>query len=450
MEKIVLVVDDDDDVRMSAQFLLSRHGYKVIEQETPEAALQYLKSNKVGLILLDMNFTRDTTSGSEGLDFLEQLNTKKIDLPVIVMTAWPTVNVAVEAMKIGAKDFLEKPWNNNRLLQVVKLQFEINGLREQNLKLKQQNTELRSSDGLVWKSNQMMELIEQINRVAPSDASILLLGENGTGKSCIAQYIHNKSARSGEKFVSVNMGALPQNLFESELFGHVKGAFTDANSDRIGRFELAEKGTLFLDEVSTIPLENQPKLLRVLESGEYEKVGSSKTLKSNVRVICASNGDFSKLIEQKHFRQDLYYRLNTVILRVPNLEERQDDILPLAHFFLDKFSVKYGRSNISFSDAVKQKLLSYAWPGNVRELSHIIERAVIFCSDDCIKEEDILQEVTRSKENLPIMPLEQAEVILIKQALRRVDGNVAAAAEMLEISASALYRRMEKHDIKTR
>ena len=447
----ILIIDDDKDVRMTAHFLLSRNGYQIQEVDHPSLALVHIQQQPTDLIMLDMNFNQDTTSGQEGLAFLKKLAELGIDTPVIIMTAWPTVGLAVEAMKLGARDFVEKPWENTRLLQVIKQQLAMGKLAQKNRKLDQHNKDLQQTSELVWQSEAMTTLFEQIDSVAQTDATILLTGENGTGKSSIAQYIHNHSLRSGDNFVSVNMGAIPENLFESELFGHTKGAFTDAKEDRIGRFELAEHGTLFLDEIGAIPVSQQAKLLRVLENGEYERVGSSKTQLANVRLISASNTNFSQRITDNEFRQDLYYRLNTVEIRVPSLAERREDIVPLAEHFIVQHGKKYGKQQLKLTDDAINTLLTYNWPGNVRELSHIIERAVLFSKADTITLPSLsLAHQRNTSGEIQLMPLEQAEISLIKQALAQKSGNTAEAADLLEISVSAMYRRMEKHDIKAK
>ena len=446
----ILIIDDDRDVRMSAHFLLSRNGYQVHEVDHPNMALAHIQQQSTDLIMLDMNFNQDTTSGQEGLAFLKKLAELDNSIPVIIMTAWPTIGLAVEAMKLGARDFVEKPWDNTRLLQVVKQQLAMGKLTQKNRRLDQHNKELQKSHQLIWQSDAMATLFEQLDSVAQTDATILLTGENGTGKSSIAQYIHNQSMRSNESFVSVNMGAIPESLFESELFGHTKGAFTDAKEDRIGRFELAEQGTLFLDEIGAIPVAQQSKLLRVLETGEYERVGSSKTQLANIRLISASNTNFSQRIADGDFRQDLYYRLNTVEIRVPSLIERRSDIIPLAEHFMLHHGKKYGKSALSLADDAHDVLLAYNWPGNIRELSHIIERAVLFTKNGIITARNLPLMHKAISGELPLMPLEQAEILLIKQALAQTNGNTSEAAQILDISLSAMYRRMEKHDIKAK
>jgi DNA-binding NtrC family response regulator len=462
MTNKILIVDDQADVRMSAIFLLSNQGFDVCEADSPNAALALLKEQSIDLVLLDMNYTSDTTSGAEGLSFLNQLNELDIKISVIVMTAWSSVDLAVNALKAGAKDFIEKPWDNQRLLQVVKQQIKVTHLEKENLSLKQQQNE---TEKLVFSSHAMKGLIKQLDRLAQTDATILLTGDNGTGKSSIAKYIHQQSERNDKIFVAVNMGAIPESLFESEMFGHTKGAFTDAKKERAGRFELAQGGTLFLDEIANIPLSQQAKLLRVLEGGEYEMVGSSQTKTTNVRLICATNADIQSLIDEGKFRADLYFRLNILEINVPSLKNRQQDIIPLAEFFLKKHGLRYSRSGMTLGDDAVYKLKNYQWPGNVRELSHIIERSVLLAENEKLSVEDIYYKSPKTKSRTGLeqtkekktsmtennttsfMPLEEAESLLIKSALTKTLGNIVESARLLGISKSSLYRRMEKHGI---
>ena len=450
MSATVLVIDDMIDVRLSVNFLLSNHNYAVIEVDSPSQGLGILKCQHVDLILLDMNYSTDTTSGQEGLDFLCKLNQEGITAPVIAMTGWSSVDLAVKAMQQGANDFIEKPWDNQRLLQVIKQQIQVRDLKKQNRRLRQ-HQQVEKKEVLVWQSKAMCKLMAEVQRIAKTDATILLTGENGTGKSSIAAYIHQLSARCQQSLVTVNMGAIPESLFESELFGHKKGAFTDAKETRIGRFEMANEGTLFLDEIANIPLAQQAKLLRVLESNEYEMVGSSVTERANVRLISASNANFETLLQEEKFRPDLFYRLNTIEIHVPALRERSEDIVALAKHFVEKHALRYGQANLSLADDVAEKLMHYDWPGNIRELSHVMERAVLFADDTVICAQSItLKKLAKpaNTETLPFMTFEQAEQQLLMQALQKTNGLTAEAADLLGISKSAIYRRMEKYDIK--
>jgi len=453
MNATILVVDDMSDVRLSANFLLSSHNYQVLEASSPLEALEIVKKQAIDLILLDMNYQADTTSGQEGLDFLHTLNKENIVVPVVAMTGWSSVDVAVKAMQLGANDFIEKPWDNQRLLQVIKQQIQFSGLKKQNQRLQQHNQKnaINDADDLVWQSKTMSQLMVEIERLAQTDATILLTGENGTGKSSIASLIHQKSSRQQNNLVTVNMGAIPESLFESEMFGHKKGAFTDAKETRMGRFEMANEGTLFLDEIANIPLAQQAKLLRVLETHEFEMVGSSITQQSNVRLISASNANFEDLIAKEKFRPDLYYRLNTIELHVPALRERIEDIMPLARHFVNKHSLRYKRLDMSLAADVEDKLIHYPWPGNIRELSHMMERAVLLTSSEEIAAKDIPLKPSSTKlgSEIPFLTLDQAEQKLLKQALNKAQGSAIDAAQLLGISKSAIYRRMEKFDIKS-
>jgi DNA-binding NtrC family response regulator len=457
MQPVILVVDDQADLRLSARLVLNNYQYDVVEASSPVEALELLtQDQRIDLVLLDMNYSSDTTSGAEGLWFLKKLQSLNVNLPVVTMTAWASIELAVEAMQLGARDFIEKPWKNQRLIQIIKQQLELNDLKVENLKLKQQQKDKEPSETLVWHSPAMVDVMNKITRLARSDATILLTGENGTGKSSIAHYIHQHSSRADKTFISVNMGAIPESLFESEMFGHNKGAFTDAKEQRIGRFELADGGTLFLDEIGNIPLSQQGKLLRVLEDGYFEKVGASRSQKADVRLICATNADLGKLIEQGLFRADLYFRINTLQANIPPLKQRQDDILPLANQFLSFFANKYSCGKLQLSDSAIKRLKQYAWPGNVRELGHIIERAVLLADHSLLNESDIdfgsistLSQVSSPQESTEqqIIPLQEAERKLVQKALEYYDGNVQDAAKALGINDSALYRRIDKFQI---
>jgi DNA-binding NtrC family response regulator len=452
MKNCILIVDDQADVRMSAGFLFTNHGYTVLEADSPINAMAQLKKQAVDVVLLDMNFSLDTTSGAEGLAFLKQLQEQQVSAAVVVMTAWSSIDLAVEAMQNGAGDFIEKPWKNQRLLQIVKQQCKVNSLLRENHALKQQQSDQFESEQIIAQSPAMKQVMQQLQRLATTDATILLTGDNGTGKSSIARYIHQVSGRCDKPFVAVNMGAIPENLFESEMFGHTKGAFTDAKQQRVGRFELAQGGTLFLDEIANIPLSQQAKLLRILEDGDYEMVGSSVTKKTDIRLICATNADIQANIDSGAFRSDLYFRLNTLEIHIPALITRQQDIVVLAEYFLKRHAQRYARMSMSLGQDAVDKLNGYGWPGNVRELSHIIERAVLLAEQDRLGAEDIYYKNQRSEaptdnSKIPIMPLEEAECTLIKAALVKTVGNIVEAATMLGISQSSLYRRMEKYDI---
>ena len=442
---IVVVVDDDEDIRLALSMLLSNHGYQVLEADGPKALARVTAQHKPGLVLLDMNFRRDTTSGFEGLELLAQLTQQGIS--TILMTAWGNIELAVKGIQAGAADFVEKPWSNAKLLQLVEKYIH----RASPLSKVSKQNQASNTETWVANSSPMKALETVIEQVADTQASVLILGENGTGKSLLAQRIHNMSGRRNAPFVSVNMGAVPDNLFESELFGHVKGAFTDARENRQGRFELAQQGTLFLDEIGTLPSAIQPKMLRVLESGEFEPVGSSQTHTADVRVISATNADINKMVETGAFRRDLMFRLNTFVLTLPPLRDRLDDILPLSKSLVSKFTAKYDKPDIQLSDDVVDVLKSYSWPGNVRELSHVIERAVILCQGFKVLTSHIMlpaQDIPdNNPENDTLRPLDDIELDMIIKALKKYQGHISKAATALGISRNALYRRMEKHQL---
>ncbi|TMN93586.1 sigma-54-dependent Fis family transcriptional regulator [Pseudoalteromonas phenolica] len=443
----ILVIDDRSEIITSLQFLLEDNGYQMLFAKNPFDAKEQLSEHYIDLVLLDMNFSLDTTSGEEGLAFLAWLKKQEIDTRVVAMTAWSNVELAVKAMQLGAGDFIEKPWKNQRLLSVISQQLELKGLKAINKKLSQRLEPANDTPKFQWQSACMTELMEQIENVALADVSILLSGENGTGKSQLAEYIHQRSARNDHPLISVNMGAISESLFESEMFGHKKGAFTDAKSDRIGRFELAQSGTLFLDEIANISLAHQAKLLRVLESGQFEAVGDSKTQFANVRIISATNADCKKLIHSEKFREDLFYRLNTIEFSLPPLRARFDDIVPLAEYLLARFNKKYGKTVEGFDKSAQQLLKTYHWPGNIREMSHVIERATLLTQTTQISASGLHIGNTGSEPSLQtMMTLEQAERMLIKKALHATAHNITQAANLLGITKSSLYRRLEKYD----
>lgn len=444
--KTILVVDDKADVRLSLRFLLSNHKYNVLEASGLNEARALIQSSGIDMILLDMNYQLDTTSGEEGLSFIKSL--KSADAPpIIAMTAWSSVTLAVQAMQLGASDFFAKPWDNQAVLDMVQKHLALSVIDNA------QNDDIQepAASDVQWHCESMKKLQRQIARIAKTDATVLLRGENGTGKTSIAHYIHQVSSANGP-FVSVNVAAIPESLFESELFGHKKGAFTDAKEDREGRFEAASGGTLFLDEIGSLGLEQQAKLLRVLESNEYERVGDNHTKIANCRIICASNADFEQLIAEGQFRTDLYFRINPIELEIPPLRERQDDIEPLAVYFANYHCKKYQLPIPSISADAKQALMDYHWPGNVRELSHFMARAVLMCEDDQIKSSEFSFKVDNEAKSgeLSMMTLEDAERKLLNMAMVQSGNNVEDAALLLGISKSAIYRRLEKFNIKTK
>ena len=449
---VVLIADDQPDVVEALRLLLKAEGFKTLTAHVPEGVMAQLERHDVDAALIDLNYTRDTTSGREGLDLLSRIRAHDHTLPVIVMTAWGSVDKAVEAMRIGARDFIEKPWDNTRLLTTLKTQIELaRALRAAN-RLEQENRVLRR-DGmpeLIAESPVMRPILQMMERIAPSDANVLITGEHGTGKEVVARWIHAASNRKEKPLVIVNAGGLPEGVFESEVFGHVKGAFTDAKADRVGRFEMANAGTLFLDEIANIGMSQQARLLRVLQTGELERVGSSQTRKVNVRVISATNSNLKTEVAAGRFREDLLFRLNTIEIHLPRLRERRDDILPLARYFLVRYAARYQRPRSGFSEEAIQSLRAYEWPGNVRELDHAIERAVLLSQGEQLESWDLaLQRPGQPGD--PVTPgsrsLDDMERDAIREALARFDGNVSLAAKALGVSRSALYRRLQRYGI---
>ena len=450
----ILIADDQPDVLAALRLLLKGEDYNIITASSPSGALDVVEREELDLVLIDLNYTRDTTSGSEGLDLLSRIQAVDSTLPVVVMTAWGTVDVAVEVMRRGARDFIQKPWDNARLLAVLRTQIELAQALRRSQRLEAENLTLREDGAsaklaqVIAESPAMKSILKVVQRIGPSDANVLITGENGTGKEVIARSLHAVSNRSSKPLVSVNAGALPEGLFESELFGHVRGAFTDAKTDRVGRFELADGGTLFLDEISNVPMNLQAKLLRVLETGEFERVGSSKTHKVNVRVLSATNADLKTDMAAGKFRQDLMFRLNTVEIHLPPLRERREDIAPLAEHFLRLHSERYRRGRINFTPQALEALRQHAWPGNVRELDQVIERAGLLTSGDTVAAMDLALQSDPAEQvsaRLEEMSLEDAERLLITKALARFNGNANRAADALGLSRSALYRRMQKY-----
>jgi DNA-binding NtrC family response regulator len=445
----ILIADDQRDVLEALRILLKGEGYQTEAATSLAGIFNSLEKKEYALLLMDLNYARDTTSGQEGLSAIPRIRQIDNTLPIVVMTAWATVELAVEAMKRGARDFVTKPWDNQRLLAIVRTQIELASALRRERKLEAENELLRGTmPSLIAESPAMRPVIEMISRVAPSDANILITGENGTGKSLIARAIHALSPRASHAMITVNMGGLSETLFESELFGHVKGAFTDAKTDRAGRFELADESTLFMDEIANIPLAQQAKLLRVIETGDFERVGSSKTLHANVRIISATNSNLEHEVAAGRFRQDLLFRLNTIQITLPPLRERRDDIMPLANSFLAQHAERYRKQITGFDETARERLLQHRFPGNVRELDHVVERAVLMTQDRQICGSDLgLANGGGEPRNLEEMSLEEVEAFLIKKALARNDGNARKAAEALGLSRSAFYRRLQQYGL---
>jgi DNA-binding NtrC family response regulator len=445
----ILIADDQADVLQALRLLLKAEGCEIETATSPAGVLAAVDARDFDVALIDLNYTRDTTSGEEGLTLLSRLQQLDTPMPVIVMTAWGTVDLAVEAMRRGARDFIQKPWDNERVLAVVRTQVELGRALRRSQRLEAENRVLRDQGTnrptVIAESAAMRPVLDMVARVGPSEANVLITGENGTGKGTVAQSLHAVSSRASRALVTVNAGGLSEGLFESELFGHVKGAFTDAKSDRVGRFELAEGGTLFLDEIANISMGLQAKLLRVLETGEFERVGSSRTRRANVRIISATNADLSAEVTAGRFRQDLLFRLNTIEIPLPPVRDRREDIPLLARHFLGQHARRYRKTLNGFEPAAMQLLLDHAWPGNVRELDHAVERAVLMAQDELVRARDLgLRTPKDAVARIEDMSLEEVEGFLIKKALARYDGNVSQAAKALGLSRSALYRRLQR------
>jgi DNA-binding NtrC family response regulator len=448
----VLVADDQPDVLEALRLLLKGAGHDIETASSPSGVLTAIEARDFDAVLMDLNYTRDTTSGREGLDLLARVQELDSQLPVIVMTAWGSIQGAVEAMRRGARDYIEKPWENARLLSTLRTHIQLGRVLRESQRLESENRLLRR-DGLpemIAEARVMQPVLRLMERVGPSEANVLITGEHGTGKEVVARWLHASSPRAKRPLVIVNAGGISEGVFESEMFGHVKGAFTDARTDRVGYFELADGGTLFLDEIGNLPPKQQAKLLRVLQAGEFQRVGSSKTRTVDVRVISATNVDIVAEVAEGRFREDLLYRLNTVEIHLPQLCEREQDIPALAAHFLRQQAARYNKTIGGFDREAVQAMLDYAWPGNVRELQHVIERAVLMAHGQQIRPDDLnLRGRGEAGARLEEMTLDEAEKYLIKKALSRHGGNVSRAAEALGLSRSALYRRLQLHDIPT-
>jgi DNA-binding NtrC family response regulator len=447
----VLIADDDRDVLEALRLLLRSEGYEVDAVMQPAAIVEAVNRRDYDTVLMDMNYTRDTTGGAEGLDLLTHLQRLDATLPVLVMTAWGSIEGAVNAMRHGARDYVEKPFDNARLLHVLKTQVTLGQALRRAQRLESENRALRGPAGapvFIAESAAMQPVLRLMERVGPSDANVLLTGEHGTGKEVVAQRLHAMSPRAAQAFVTVNIGGLAEGVFESELFGHVKGAFTDARTDRMGRFELAHGGTLLLDEIGNLAAAQQARLLRVLQSGEIERVGSSRTHRVDVRVISATNVDIRAEVSEGRFREDLLFRLNTVEIHLPPLRERRDDIPVLSAHFLRQYAARYKKPVGGFQPDAMRVLLAHSWPGNIRELAHAIERATLLTDGAHVRPSDLaVSGGTTPAARLEELSLEEVERILITKALDRFGGNVTRAADALGLSRSALYRRLQRHGL---
>jgi DNA-binding NtrC family response regulator len=449
----ILIADDQRDVLEALRLLLKGEGFEIETATSPGGVLSAVEARDFDAVLMDLNYQRDTTSGAEGMDLLTRLSAMDATLPVVVMTAWGTVDRAVEAMRRGARDFVEKPWDNARLLSLLRTQMALGQALRKSERLESENRALRpqAAPTFVAESRAMRPVVELVQRIAPSDAHVLITGEHGTGKEVVARWLHAGSRRAQRSWVAVNVGGLSDGVFESELFGHVKGAFTDAKSDRVGRFELADGGTLFLDEIANMPLGQQGKLLRAIETGDVERGGSSKTRHVDVRIVSATNADVRQAVRAGQFREDLLFRLNTVEIQLPPLRERPEDIPALAHHFLGLHAQRYGKALKGIDPGAIQALLDHPWPGNVRELDHALERGVLLARGDVLMVGDLGLKAADGEPSQPWerMTLEDAERFLIQRALQRADGNVSDAAKQLGLSRSALYRRLQYYGLKT-
>ena len=451
-----LVADDQPNVLEALKLLLGGEGFEVTTAASPADLLSALERADFDVALIDLNYTRDTTSGQEGLDLLVRIKAIDPTLPVLVMTGWSSVPGAVEAMRHGARDYIEKPWDDDKLVAAVHTQLELRRALRRSRRLQEENVRLQRRDlpTFIAEAPSMQAVRATIERVAASDASVLITGEHGTGKEVVANLLHRLSERASKPLVTMNAGGLSEGVAESELFGHVKGAFTDARTDRIGCFELADEGTLFLDEIANMPVRLQPKLLRVLQTGEVQRVGSSRVTYVNVRVLSATNADLAAEIAAGRFREDLFYRLNTVVINLPSLRSRREDIRPLADHYLEIYAARYRRHFDGFDESARKALETHSWPGNVRELAHAVERGVLMAGGRQISAadlgvqtgtsaspEDTSQGLAAPAEE---MSLEQAEKVFIQKVLARHGGDVRKAADQLGVSRSALYRRLQQ------
>ncbi len=446
----ILVADDQRDVLEALRMLLKAEGFEMTTATSPASVVKAVEGRDFDLVLIDLNYTRDTTSGREGLDLVTAVRGLAPTVPVVVMTAWGSVEGAVEAMRRGARDYIEKPWDNERLLTTLRTHIELGRALRRSELLEGENVRLKGEGApeLIATSKAMLPVLDFIDRVGPSDANVLISGEHGTGKEVVARWLHAVSHRAKKPLIAVNAGGFSEGVFESELFGHVRGAFTDAKTDRVGCFELADGGTLFLDEIANVPLQQQAKLLRVLETREIQRVGSSKIRSVDVRVLSATNANLGEAVANGDFREDLLYRLNTVEIRIPPLRDRRDDVMPLARHFLGKQAQRYGRAIEGFSQSAEDALLAHGWPGNVRELQHSVERSVLMARASRIEASDLgLRRRGDGTAPMDELTLDEAERVLIEKALERHQGNVSRAAEALGLSRSALYRRLQRHDI---
>lgn len=447
----ILIVDDNKNVLTALELLLKMEYRTVKTIRTPNELSGYDALKNVDIILLDMNFSAGVNTGNEGLYWLKEIRKRAPEISVIMMTAYGSIDLAVQALKQGATDFTLKPWNNEKLLTTIHSAWQIRKSRKEIDHLKRKESNLKQvispeRNIIVGKSNALRQVLKLTQKVARTDVNVLITGENGTGKELIARELHRMSPRNQEVFIGVDMGSISESLFESELFGHVKGAYTDAKTDRAGKFETADGGSLFLDEIGNLSLSMQAKLLSAIQNRSIVRVGSNAVIPVDIRLISATNSDLPKMVAEGHFREDLLYRLNTIQIKVPPLRDRVGDIGELTNFFLPMFAAKYGKPDLKVDPGVLPKLEGYSWPGNIRELRHTIERAVILCEENILRSQDFMLQTSGSDQNreLPDVSLEEMEEMMIRRTLDSNGGNYTAAAQQLGISRQTLYNKVEK------
>jgi len=450
----ILIVDDDFAVRKSLELLLKNNGFEPILASDQKEAIIKFENNELDLIVMDMNFSVET-SGKEGLDLLKKIKSQKLEIPVVLITAWGSISLAVQGMKLGAADFITKPWNNQNFIQSIQTAISLTNVNQLQKKNRKQLDDHYDFSDIIGEDPEIVKILETVSRICQTDASVLIVGESGTGKELIAEAIHKNSFRKNQPFVKVNLGGISSTLFESEMFGHKKGAFTDARSDRIGRFEMADKGTIFLDEIAELDLNSQVKLLRVLQDRSFEVLGSSRTKNVDIRVISATNRKLDTLIENNEFREDLFYRINLITLKIPPLRMRKRDIPILVEYFISKLRKNYGLTNLEIGKSAIDWLKNLSLPGNIRELKNLVERVVLVSNKNKLETEDFISQFQpvqrrKNKSNLPeigTMSLDEIEKNMIIKALKFHKNNISKVAKALGLSRAALYRRMEKFDI---
>jgi DNA-binding NtrC family response regulator len=448
----ILVIDDNKSILTALEILLIPEFNEVTLLSNPNQILRELSKKDYNLVVLDMNFSAGINSGNEGIYWLARIKESNPEISVVMITAYGDIDLAVKALKAGASDFILKPWDNKKLLATLKLAIQLNMSKEEVKQLREREKELkkeitREQKTIIGSSSQWQSVLNVVKKVARTEANVLITGENGTGKELIAQEIHRLSQRSDEVLVSVDMGSLSETLFESELFGHTKGAFTDARETRQGKFEIAHRGTLFLDEIGNLSFHLQAKLLAAIENRNISRIGSNQVIPTDIRLICATNKNIEEMVNSGLFREDLLYRINTIHIELPPLRERGRDIILLAEFFLRKYVSKYGKPNLKINQQAGERLLNYPWPGNIRELQHTIEKAVILCDTDVIKTEDLyLKQLNHFTANQPFVTLQDMESRMIQEALDKNNGNYTAAAEQLGITRQTLYNRIKKSE----